>query len=140
MTAARTHHWVPQFYLRQFSDPKTSQVFVVDFVDRRAYRTSPKNICAERDFNRVDAEGLSADALEASLSTFENAAAIAVRELVSSPQRVSAENWILVLNLMSLLATRNPVSRQQRERIASNAILGALDEATETPEKWETMI
>lgn len=140
MPSARTHHWIPQFYLRQFGDPETSQVFVVDLVDRRAYRTSPKNICAERDFNRVDAEGLSPDALETSLSTFENSAAAAVRELVASPRHVGAENWILILNLMSLLATRNPVTRKQRERVASNAVLGALDEAIETPEKWETLM
>ena len=53
---ARNHHYVPQFYLKGFSDPnlQNEQLHVIDKVDRRHFVTNPRNIASQRDFNRIN--------------------------------------------------------------------------------------
>jgi hypothetical protein len=75
--APRKHHFVPQFYLRGFTGDN-DQLFVVDRPSEKTFRTSPKNVAAERDFNRVDVEGLAPDAIEKALADFEGKVAPAL--------------------------------------------------------------
>jgi hypothetical protein len=51
---------VPQAYLAAFTDKGTKggKLFVLDVHTGRGFRTSPKNVASERDFNRVDIEGM----------------------------------------------------------------------------------
>lgn len=62
----RRQHFVPQFYLRGFAGEK-DQLFVVDRPSKKTFRTAPKNVAAERDFNRVEVEGIAPNAVEKAL-------------------------------------------------------------------------
>lgn len=144
MSGARNHHWVPQGYLRGFSArpaKKNAQVFVVDIAEKRYFTTSVRNVCSERDFNRIEAPGLPADALETELSKFEDQATEALRRINIRPDAaLGSHDWDVVLNLMAMMATRNPTSRQRRTARASKEILRIYDDATASKEQWEATV
>jgi hypothetical protein len=140
--SARNHHWVSQQYLARFTEErrKDSQLFAFDLRTRKAFWTSPRNVCAQRDFNRIETPNLPPDVLETSLATFENEVVGAFSAVVEDPLGHSDRAWNYVLNFMSLLATRNPIVRSNLERLAANWFLQQLEAATDTPEKYAALV
>lgn len=49
MGDAKLHHYVPQFYLRRFTDP-SGRLWAWDKINDRAFRTQPKAVAAESNF------------------------------------------------------------------------------------------
>jgi hypothetical protein len=129
---------VPQFYLKGFTKngAKNSRLFSVDIYARRFWWTSPAQVCAQRDFNRIEVEGLSPDALEKSLSQFESEAAKALRVIVESKSASNEEAWLYMLNLMSVLCVRNPAIRRNMEDFSSRLLGMMLEAQLATPERW----
>ena len=78
---ARRHHYLPASYLGGFtkSRRKDGQFSVVEIATGRTFTTSPKNVAVERDFNRIDIDGISSDAIENALAPFEVEAVKAIR-------------------------------------------------------------
>lgn len=119
---ARKHHYLTQSYLAAFTTDgtKDSQFCVFDVESGRSFRTSPVNVAAQRDFNRVDIEGHSPDAIENALAPFEGNAVNAIRRVLDNYRFPNDEDWNLILNLLALFAVRNPQMRnsfnQSRER------------------------
>jgi len=113
-SVARKHHYVPQGYLAAFTNTgnKDGQFYVLDVQSGRAFRTSPLNVAAQRDFNRVDIEGHTPDALENALSPFEGEAAAAIRRVIDTRSYPNDTDWNLILNLLALIAVRNPRLRK----------------------------
>jgi len=111
---ARKHHYLPQAYLAAFTDTesKDGQFYVLDTGSGTCFRTSPKNVAAERDFNRVDLEGKSPDILEQALSPFEDRAVQAIRNVIRTETFPSDEDYHFIINLLGLMAVRNPQSRK----------------------------
>ena len=119
---ARLHHYLPQSYLAAFTcRQKVDQFFVLDVQTGNSFRTSPLNVGAERDFNRVDVEGHPLDAIENALARFEGEAIASVRRVIDTESFPSDSDWNLILNLLGLIAVRNPKLRgsfnQSRERM-----------------------
>jgi hypothetical protein len=77
---ARKHHYVPQMYLSGFAGAN-GQCFAVDASTRKTFTSSPANIAAERDFNKVEAEGVPPDALEKELGNFEGVIAPGIKRV-----------------------------------------------------------
>jgi len=142
MSGARRHHWIPESYLGLFSREGNtgSQVFVVDCVERKAFWTSTDNICVKRDFNRIEAPNLGPNELEARLGQFESAAINALREIGAGRATMGSQEWLCCLNLMGLIATRNPTTRQQLTRAAERVTLALLQKSLESKEAWEATI
>lgn len=117
-SVARKHHYVPQAYLAAFTDTcrKEGQFFVLDVEKGRAFRTSPANVAAQRDFNRVDVEGRSPDALENALAPFEGEAVAAIRRVIETQEFPNDKDWNLILNILALIAVRNPRLRRSFNR------------------------
>ncbi len=111
---ARNHHFVPQSYLAGFTDDGTRDgwLFVSDLVSRSVFKTKPRNVAAERDFNRVDIEGRAPDALEHALGDFEGKAASVLRGIRETGDVPTDDELSYVINLMALLVVRNPKSRR----------------------------
>jgi hypothetical protein len=112
-SVARRHHYVPQAYLAAFtsSGAKDSQFHVLDVETGHTFRTSPLNVGAQRDFNRVDVEGHPLDAIESALAPFEGEAVAAIRRVIDSQGFPNNDDWNLILNLLGLIAVRNPKMR-----------------------------
>lgn len=110
---ARRHHYVPQAYLAAFTSTglKDGQFCVLDVQTGRAFRTSPLNVAAQRDFNRVDVDGHSPDAIESALAPFEGEAVAAIRRVNETQTFPTDSDWNLILNLLGLIAVRNPKLR-----------------------------
>lgn len=111
---ARRHHYLPQAYLAAFTDTgqKDGQFNVLDVQSGRSFRTSPINVAAERDFNRLDIEGYSPDVIEQALAPFEGQAVAAIRKVIETEEFPSADDWNWILNLLGLIAVRNPQLRE----------------------------
>ena len=111
---ARNHHFVPQGYLAGFTEGGTrdGRLFVFDRVSRSVFQTKPRNVGAERDFNRIDADGQDPDVLERALGEFEGRAISVIRGIQASGELPADEKFSYVLNLMALLIVRNPRSRK----------------------------
>ena len=111
---ARNHHFIPQGYLAGFTEEGTrdGRLFVSDLVSRSVFQTKPRNVGAERDFNRIDVDGQDPDALERALGEFEGRAIFVIRGIQTTGALPADEEFSYVLNLMALLIVRNPRSRK----------------------------
>jgi len=71
---ARTHHYVARCYLKGFAvqrRKKKPQITVFDGKDRKVFIAAVDNVALERDFNRVEIEGLEPDSFENAMAGFE---------------------------------------------------------------------
>ncbi len=117
-TTARRHHYLPQAYLSAFTSTgsKDDQFFVINIHNGSSFCTSPKNVAAKRDFNRIDIEGKSPDAIEQALAPFEEQAVTAIRNVLESEEFPNDEDCNWILNLLGLIAVRNPRLRNSFNR------------------------
>jgi Protein of unknown function (DUF4238) len=138
---ARIHHYVPQLYLKGFCrDPKCEQLFVIDGVEKRAFTTRPRNVAAERDFNRVDLEGVPPDALEVAFNAFETEAAAAIERTRQRRHFRDAEDRSVILNLIGLMAIRNPRWRGKMKDFHQEVMMRMMQTALATPERWASQV
>lgn len=142
MTGARRHHWIPESYLGLFSREGNtgSQVFVVDCVERKSFWTSTDNVCVKRDFNRIESPDLDPNELETRLGQFESDSINALREIGAGRATTLSQEWLYCLNLMGLISTRNPTTRQQFTRAAERVTRELLQKSLESKEAWEATV
>jgi Protein of unknown function (DUF4238) len=135
----RKQHYVPQFYLRGFTNPR-GQLFVVDAQTRKQFTTSPQNVAAERDFNRVDAEGVEPDAVEAALAKFESEIAPAIDGVREQAAFKDVVDRNAVVSLICALALRNPRKRENINRFMNDVMQIMAEMTFATRERWEGQI
>ncbi len=137
---AKNQHWVPQCYLKGFTKgrSKKSQLHVVDFETGRQFQTKPRNVASQRDFNRVDLEGVDPDFVETSLGAFETSLGKALDRICKSGGIVDAEDHNLILNFIALLAVRNPGMRENVRRAEEQLMKRIMDLTLATKERYET--
>jgi hypothetical protein len=136
---ARRHHFVPEFYLRGFcgSDKK---LFVVDAKERKQFRTQPENVAVEKDFNRVNIDGIAPDALEKAYGAFEGKAASALARIIAKGAFEDENDRAAILNLMALLTVRSPQKRQTIGDFQHDLCKVMLEMTFATPERWESQV
>ena len=120
MNVARKHHFVPQGYLAGFTDDGKLTVF--DLESKKTFRTTPKNVAAKRDFNRIDVHGLPPDAVERALGDFEGKAISTIRWLQESEGSMTDDELSDIVTLMTLLVTRNPRRRHRMNAARRHAV------------------
>lgn len=135
---ARNHHWVPQTYLKNFakSASKSAQLYVVDKKLRTAFVSSPRNIASARDFNRVDVPGVDPNQVESDYAKFEGELTPALRRMKDSRQFGNAEDHNLILNLIALLAVRNPRMRENIRDMHERVANAVMDMTMETKDRF----
>lgn len=144
MTVPRQHHYLPKFYLKGFTaaHQKKPKVYVFD-LQKNTWLEKPtniKNIGTIRDFNRIDVEGHSPDALEKSLSTFEAEVSQALKKVCESHDMPQDADLIYVMNLMALISIRNPRVRNSHDRFLKDIIERVTDLTLATKERYESSI
>ena len=117
-SVARIHHYLPQSYLASFTDTgkKSGKFFVLDVNSGSSFPALPRRVAAERDFNRIDTKGESPDAVEQAFAQFEDKTVQAVRDTLTRKTFPEIENLIRILNLICLIAVRNPYMRKSFNR------------------------
>jgi hypothetical protein len=136
---ARRHHFVPQYYLKGFAVPrkKKHQTTVFDRALRKSYQTATDNVALERDFNRVSLQGVEPDALEKVLAQFEGTAAPALQRTVKSASFETNDDRAVIMNLVGLLALRNPRFREKMRKFHEDIAKAVLELALASKERWE---
>ena len=136
---ARKHHWISQGYLRGFvRAPVKTQIYTYDFKLKRSFTTNTANVAAERDFNAIDADGVPKDALENALAQIESAAIDAIRDVAKAPQKIADHSSRdVILNLMCLLAIRNPRLRDAHRKISTLILPNLLKNRLSTRVSYE---
>jgi Protein of unknown function (DUF4238) len=113
---------------------------VFDGKDRKSYTTAIDNVGLERDFNRVEIEGLEADAFEKVMASFEGQVAPALDRIIAAGAIQSDEDRFALVNLICALSLRNPRLRETirdfHERVAKQ-MLGLM---LQTPERWAAQL
>jgi len=127
--------------LRGFSgsDIGDDQVLCVDIHQRRQFITSTQNIAQERDFLRIELEGIAPDALESAMSRFESQLGPVLARLAETGRRPAGEDFVILLNLMALVAVRNPKTRETLKQSQQEVIRQVLSLIVKTPERYEAM-
>lgn len=136
---ARNHHYIPKSYLNGFAERRGRRQWhtnVTDLVRTCTYRTNTANVCRERDFLRIDADGHPPDALEKAMSNFESVSLPAVRRVAESGD-FADDDANLVLNLMALLAVRSPESREKFRKFHEDVSKISIDISLSSKETWE---
>ncbi|AET95219.1 hypothetical protein BSFA1_79510 (plasmid) [Burkholderia sp. SFA1] len=136
---ARKHHYVPQCYLKRFTSTgsKGAQLYVIDAKRQRAFTTTPANIAAERDFNRIDIEGEDPNLVESSYAEFEARLAPALVRIDRRGALTDEADLSLVLELIAILAVRNPSRREHKRKFQQETHRRMMELLVETPERWE---
>lgn len=114
-SVARNHHYVPQGYLAGFTDTGTrdGKLHVFDLSTGSSFQTRPRNVAAERDFNRVEIDGQDPDFLEKSLGALlEDKTTLAIRRIAQAQKFTGDDDFTYVINLLCLLVVRNPRARR----------------------------
>jgi hypothetical protein len=138
---AHNHHFLSQCYLRGFTDgeSKNSKLLVFDHVTKKVFQTTPRNVGAERDFNRVDLEGMDPDALERALSEIEGAAALGLRKL-NDGAPFEGEVREHVLLLAGLMHIRSPARREHMRKFHAELSEHMMELSLATRERWEGQV
>jgi hypothetical protein len=121
-------------------DRRKPKLFVIDGKERRSFLTAPANVAAERDFHRIEVEGHEPDALEKSFSGFEGEVNHALDRIIAARSISDDNDRTYLLNLMALLAVKNPRHRESSRRFQEQLCKRVLDLATATPERWASQI
>ena len=122
--SARNHHFISQGYLAGFTEEGTrdSRLHVYDLASHSVFQTKPRNVGAERDFNRIDVDGQDPDVLERALGEFEGKAISIIRGIRTSGTLPNDVDFSYVLNLMALFIVRNPRRRRQMNDARHNVV------------------
>ncbi len=118
MSETVNHHFIPQFYLRGFSDNadrRKAQVFVFDQSTRKSFRTLVRNIGARRNFFRIEAEGFHPNHVEDGMAEIEGEIAPRLTEVIAAKNFPSDDHFTSVMLLMGNVAVRNPRFRSMLE-------------------------
>jgi hypothetical protein len=127
-------------YLTGFANDK-DQCFVVDASTRKAFTVSTANIAAERDYNKIEAEGVPADALEKELGAFEGAMAPGIKRIRETASfGENGKDREDIINLVTLLAVRNPRTRDDMERLYTELFRAMVGMPFEDPTRWDAVV
>jgi len=117
---------------------KKSTLYVTDFETGRQFPTIPRNVAAGRDFNRVDIDGISPDHVESGIAAFESKLGKALERIHQERDITDPEDRNLVLNLIALLAVRNPRMRENVRYSLEQVMRQVMDLTTATKERYES--
>lgn len=111
---SESQHYIPQFYLREFTDPETPNghepyVWVYGHESKKWKKKSPKNIASKPNFySFIDQEGKKRDEIEKGLSTIEGKTASIYRNKICTRQQLTIQEKATIAEFIVLMVTRVP--------------------------------
>ena len=139
---ARKHHWVPQCYLKGFSKSrsKKAKLHVIDAIARKTFQATPRSVAWARDFNRIEVDELPPNMIENGLSSFEGQVDKALERICVQREFSNTDDRILVLNLIALLAVRNPRKRENWRQFHEDISKKLMGFTLSTKERYESSL
>jgi len=111
---AESQHYIPQFYLREFTDPETPNghepyVWVYEHESKKWKKKSPKNIASKPDFySFVDQKGKRRNEIERGLSIIEGKTASIYRDKICTRQCLTNQEKATIAEFILLMVIRVP--------------------------------
>lgn len=143
MSDTVNHHFIPQFYLRNFSESankRKAQVFVFDQSTMKSFRTLVRNIGARRNFFRVEVEGFDPNYVEDGMAEIEGEIAPRLAEVIETKGFPTDEHLHSVMLLMGNLAVRNPRFRSTIEDPIIKLVSGAMKVSLQSKCRYDYLI
>ncbi|WP_422071951.1 DUF4238 domain-containing protein [Tranquillimonas rosea] len=141
MSDPKNHHYVPKMYLKSFAtgEGRKASLVAVELESGKLFRPRLRRIASETDFNKIDIDGEDPYSVEKALSEVESEISPALEEVIAAGRFPSDEHRNLVMNLVAMLAVRNP-----RVRSTFGKFLGDIADKTtslmlHSRERWESM-
>ena len=137
---AKKHHYVPQMYLSGFAN-MAGKLYAVNAEERKCFRPRPANIAVERNFNTIEAEGVPPDALEKELAKLEGEIAPGIKRIRENASfGENGKDRDDAINLIALMALRNPRSRKDMGELYSQLVRAMLLMTFEEKARWEAWV
>jgi hypothetical protein len=112
---ARRHHVIPQLYLAGFtnSGEKDGLLYAHDLSQLKTWKAKPANVAFVKDFYKIDAPGIDADAIEKSFWEIEGQAARVLKKIIEL-NRLPArrKGYGILMQFMAQLVMRRPSVRE----------------------------
>ena len=111
---AESQHYIPRFYLREFTDPETPNgyepyVWKYEHEYKKWKKKSPKNIASKPDFySFIDQEGKRRDEIEKKLSIIEGKTASIYRDKICTRQCLTNREKATIAEFVTLMMIRVP--------------------------------
>ncbi len=152
MAEARRHHFVPAFYLAQFTESHSQEgeLWVFDGAQTKSWKSTPRGTGHERDFNRIDAEGV--DPLFVETSVFAEVESLcapvlrawlerttddALRRNVHEASDTTQEELAAIFTFVAAQAVRVPIRRQTLDQFYTDATRQILELAGSTDDSLD---
>jgi len=116
---ARSHHYIPQFYLKRFTidSKKGSALTCFDLKSKKIFRATPKRVGSVRDFHRIKGlENIEENSLESELARHEGKIDKAITNIEKS-LKFKGEDKNLILNLMAWMNVKIPYQRLKYDEV-----------------------
>lgn len=132
MAEKANHHFIPQFYLRNFSvgcDKRKAKVFCFDQSTRKTFETLVRNVGSRRHFFRIDVEGFDPNHIEDGMAEIEREISGHLAEAIAAKGFPSDAHFSSVMLLMANVAVRNPRFRTMTEEFhlkVVNSMMGMM--------------
>lgn len=120
----RRHHYVPQFYLRNFADPKTDgKVWIYAWTGEKLNAASPRDLAVEKDYHTVTThEGIKdRHTIEETLGVLENKAAPVIQKILRGDILTLEEHQFFVVFVAQVLL-RVPARRDEAGRMMAGVL------------------
>ena len=137
---ARKHHYIPQFYLRGFSDPtlQNEQLHVIDKVKKRYFVNIPRNVGFQTDFNRVNVPGKPIDAAEKLFAEIEGEVARVLKGIEEDSTLLQKTDMEVLIYFVALLYMHNPQIRNNLANIETTVFKQFMKGLFFNPERYES--
>ena len=116
------------------------QLHVINKVDRRHFVTSPRNIAAQRDFNRINMQGHAVDEIESHLAQIEGQAATVLRDIAQSATLPQNRDMDVLVVFVGILAVNNPQIRDSLINIDQEITRQMMQSVIESREMYESRL
>jgi len=114
-------------------------LWVYDFARDRSFKSKPKGVGAQKDFNRIDIPGYPGDAIETAMSSFEYEVEASIKNVVRGRGFFETnDDFNIILNFIALLRVRNPSFREQRRAFRQRASEQIMDLALSSPDIYKS--
>ena len=129
---ARKHHYVSACYLKNFASPNTrkGRFYCLDKEQKKQFPTTPNDAGTERDFNRVEVEGVHPNFLEDALANFVENDFPKASEYIETYEKIpgkKSEFYNILMTVISLFSVRYPAMRSRMEEFDTHGRLSILD-------------
>lgn len=138
----RKHHYISACYLKYFAIPqkRTGRIYALDKNNKKQYATSPGDTGCERDFNYVDAEGISPNYIEDMIGkVLEPDFPKVVSYVIENHKLPKPKStfYNILISIISLFVVSNPTMRKVNEDFESDIGNQIADILVSRKEIWD---